>query len=99
MIEIITLGDLKINILGEEVAEKHIRTTKLWKLLNLLIIHRDKPLHHSVIMESIWSEENAVLSAKSLHNLIYRLRKMLTYEGAPEFVQFKNNCYMLMSGE
>ena len=98
MIEITTLGSLNIVINGEEVSEKTKRTTKLWKLLNLLIINRNKPLPHGVILESIWPDEDSVDSDKSLHNLIYRLRKLLTYEGAPEFIRFRNNSYQLMSG-
>jgi len=99
MIEITTLGDLKININGEEVSERHVRTTKLWKLLSLLLLNRNKPLRSKVICESVWQEDELGMSEKALQNLIYRLRKLLTYEGAPEFIQFKGNGYLLRNDE
>ena len=98
MIEITTLGSLKIVINGEEVSESCKKTTKLWKLLNLLIINRKKPLTPSVILEAIWPEDDSENSGKSLHNLIYRLRKLLTYDGSPEYIRFRNNAYQLISG-
>jgi len=99
MIEITTLGDLKIHINGEEISEKHAKTTKLWKLLSLLLLNRNKPLRSKVIFESVWQEDELGVSEKALQNLIYRLRKLLTYDGAPEFVQFKGNGYLLKNDE
>ena len=98
MINITTLGSLKVEVNGIEVSEKYARTTKLWKLLNLLIINRGKPLSAGTIIESIWPDEDDDDTGKALHNLVYRLRKLLSYEGAPCFIFYKNNCYTLQTG-
>ena len=94
MIEIITLGSFSININGEDVSSGSRRTTKLWKLLNLFIVNRGKPLSSGVILESIWDEEEAEISNKALHNLIYRLRTLFAVGGADDCISFKGNSYM-----
>ena len=99
MIEIETLGDFVIRVNGNIVTEGFKKTTKLWKLLNLLIINKKKLLPVNAILESLWNEGDFPANNGTLHNLVYRLRELLSSEGAEDHIIFKNNCYMLQTGE
>ena len=99
MIEITTLGNFSIRVDGNTVTEGFRKTTKLWKLLNLLIINKRKLLPVNAILESLWNEGDYPANNGTLHNLIYRLRELLTDDSAENYIVFKNNCYMLKTGE
>jgi len=98
MVEITTFGSFVIRVNGKVVTASLKRTKKLWRLLNLLIINRDKPLHVSVILESMGNEDDPTVTYKNLHNLVYRLRNLLSGGSSDEHIIYNNNCYMLNTG-
>lgn len=96
MVEIITLGNFSIKVNGTLVSISTGRTKKLWKLLSLLILNKDKPLTIQAIIDSIWPDEDVNISIKSMHNLIFRLRRVLSDGGSlPNPIVFSANGYIL----
>ncbi|MCL2099298.1 MAG: hypothetical protein FWH24_02540 [Oscillospiraceae bacterium] len=100
MIEIITLGNFTIKVNDENVSDIVGRSKKLWQLLNVFILNKNKPLSVQMIADHIWSEEDIESANKGIHNLIYRMNRMFGAGiGAGKFVVFKNNGYMLNLNE
>jgi len=98
MVEITTFGSFVIRVNGKVVTASLKRTKKLWRLLNLLIINRDKPLHVSAILESLGNEDDPTVTYKNLHNLVHRLRNLLSGGSSDEHIIYNNNCYLLNTG-
>ena len=95
MIEITTLGNFFIKVDGNSVSESLKRTTKLLRLLNLLIINRNRPLAANSICEAIWGEDQEGDTSKALHNLVYRLRNILMDGNQEDCIIYNNKTYML----
>lgn len=97
MIEITTLGNFSVKRDEKIISDKSARTQKLWKLLNILIVNRNKPSPISYIVDLIWGGEECENTAKALHNLIFRLRRLLSPDGEDysDYIIFTQNCYML----
>ena len=95
MIEITTLGNFCIKVDGTVVSESFKRTTKLLQLLNLLIVNKNRPLAASSICEAIWGEDQNGDTYKALHNLVYRLRQILTDGSGADCIIYNNKTYVL----
>jgi DNA-binding SARP family transcriptional activator len=96
MIEITTLGNFCVKVNGKVVSDSLKRTTKLWQLLNLFIINKNRPMAASSICEAIWGEDQGGDSYKALHNLVYRLRNVIMdNSGGEESIIYSNKTYML----
>ncbi|MCL2461217.1 MAG: bacterial transcriptional activator domain-containing protein [Defluviitaleaceae bacterium] len=99
MIEVYTLGQFKLTVDGEVVSNHAARTQKLWKLLNLLLANRNKPLSIPYIIDSIWFDDNTGDSARALHNLLFRLRKVLGGASGKNYISFTHNSYSVITDE
>lgn len=101
MVEVATLGSFSLKVDGESVTDSARRTQKLWKLLNLLVAHRSKSIPIPTIIEFIWPDEEVEDYTKSLHNLIFRLRRILGGKdgAAKNRLVFSNNSYVLNTDE
>ncbi|MCL1816085.1 MAG: winged helix-turn-helix domain-containing protein, partial [Clostridiales bacterium] len=97
MIEITTLGNFCVKVNGKIVSDSLKRTTKLWQLLNLLIINKNRPVAASSICEAIWGEDQSGDAYKALHNLVYRLRNILMYDAETDCISYSSKTYMLNS--
>ena len=92
MIETSSLGKLVIKANGQIVSDQMKQSSKVWQLLNLLIINRNKPISTAVLCEAIWDDDYEGDTSKAVQNLIYRLRRMLMNN---DCVIYKNKTYML----
>lgn len=103
MLEITTLGNFSVKRDGEILTAQSTRTQKLWKLLGVLVTNRKKPSSISYITGAVWADGECENSAKALHNLIFRLRKLfLPQNGGKEkndYIVFSQGCYILNSDD
>ena len=95
MIEITTLGNFEISINGNIVTERFKNTTKLLRMMNILLLNRGKPVPIGQIIDKIWEDIDADSAAKALHNLVYRFRGIFATHGEPNCIVFNNRSYML----
>lgn len=95
MVEITTLGSFSIKVDGEVITDYLRGSSRLWRLLDLLIINRGKPISVTSIMDSIWPEDETKTDKKTVHNLIYRLRNTLSDASGTNCVSYSNNRYSL----
>lgn len=95
MIIIRTLGDFEIIINGEEVTDVFKKSVKLIRLLNMLIINKNKPLFISDICDAIWDEKESNDIHKGVNNLIYRLRTLFNKYYDQPCIIYRNNAYLL----
>ncbi|MGE4352464.1 MAG: BTAD domain-containing putative transcriptional regulator [Oscillospiraceae bacterium] len=61
------------NVLTDEIN----RSLKLWNVLCYLIIHRERSVPQSELIELFWTEDNSANPSNALKTLLYRLRAML----------------------
>jgi DNA-binding SARP family transcriptional activator len=99
MVKIVTLGCFEVQVNGKAVSDSFRKSTKLLKLLNLLILNRDKPQSVDAICDAIWSDADADNAARALHNLIYRLRGIFAENGITDCISYNNRIYMLSTNQ
>jgi len=97
MVKIVTLGKFEIDINGKTASDSFKKKTKLLRLLNLFILHRDKPLSVEFICEAIWGGGES--SEKSLQNLIYRVRGIFADYGESDCIIYSGRTYMLKTAQ
>jgi len=100
LVEIITLGDFTVKVNGETISNDTNRANMLWKLLGLLIAGGNKPLSINFLTDAIWPDKEADVATKSLHNLIFRLRRLFGNAGCDvdKLVVFFHKSYTLDVG-
>lgn len=71
-----------------------VRNNKMWGVLKYLIAYRGKPVLAEKLMDVFWPEEDCANPAKSLRDVIYRLRKtLLSYGGDQPYIIFAYDSY------
>lgn len=76
-VQVSCLGTFSISN-GQAVLTDEInRSMKLWNVLCYLIMHRDRDVPQSELIELFWNEENSANPTNALKTLLYRVRAML----------------------
>ncbi|MBC5730033.1 BTAD domain-containing putative transcriptional regulator [Pseudoflavonifractor hominis] len=71
------LGGFGIEVDGNLLTDEINRSQKPWNVLCYLIIHRDRNVSQSELIELFWPEENSSNPVNALKTLLYRVRAML----------------------
>ena len=82
-IRIEMLGDFAIISGGRRIAEQVKKPSKVWKLLQYLIVHRHKAVPHDELIEVFCSGEHISDPGSSLRMLVSRARTALMKAGFP----------------
>lgn len=81
------------------ISDKARRSQKLWKLFTYLLTNRSRLTRPETIVEHLWFESESADPKAALHNLLYRLRKLLHEElprdRQPIEIEFSQGCYCL----
>ena len=97
-------AEIKINLLGGftltsgeiRLSERESRTSKIWRLLQYLIVQRHRVVPHNELIEIFCSEEDIGNPATSLRTMVYRARVLLEKAGfdmPDEMILAKNGAY------
>lgn len=76
-IQVSTLGGFRLQIDGQVLTDEINRSQKLWNVLCYLIVHRDRNVPQSELIELFWGEENSANPNNALKTLLYRVRSLL----------------------
>lgn len=76
-VQIAMLGDFSITIGENKIDENNVHSKKSWKLLQYLIIFRNREISQSELIELLWPNGQSIQPASALKVVLYRLRKML----------------------
>jgi PAS domain S-box-containing protein len=103
---------LRIHLLGPILVERadgscvggrHWRRAKVRSLMALLVMHRGRPVHRSLLLSSIWPHMEAAQALANLNATVYHLRRSLEPDliRGPDsrYIIYENPCYTLLGGE
>lgn len=71
------LGGFSLQVGGNVLTDEINRSQKLWNVLCYLIVHRDRDISQSELVELLWPGENSSNPINALKTLLYRVRSML----------------------
>jgi len=83
LLQVETLGGLRIKAGDKVLLEQGARINKPWELLVFLLLNMDEPLTNEQICEALWEDDEVANPAGALKNAAYSLRKHLTAAGLP----------------
>ncbi|HJD18533.1 MAG TPA: hypothetical protein IAA01_09765 [Candidatus Fournierella excrementavium] len=83
LLQVETLGGLRIKAGDKVLLEQGARINKPWELLIFLLLNMDEPLTNEQICEALWEDDEVANPAGALKNAAYSLRKHLTAAGLP----------------
>ena len=76
-ISVHTLGEFCLNVNGQILSDKNSRSTKLTSVLCYLLLHRDRPVSQTELIETFWDDETQGSPLSALKMLILRIRNAL----------------------
>lgn len=71
------LGELELNYKGKTISEKSSKAKKIWNLFAYIIMHKNRLLLQSDLIDTIWPEDENGNPKSSLKTSLYRIRAML----------------------
>lgn len=71
------LGGLRLAVGGRTLTQDENRAQKLWSVLCYLLLHRDRSVPQSELIDLFWPEENRANPTSALKTLLHRTRAML----------------------
>ncbi len=71
------LGEFCLESGGNFLSDKNSRSTKLTSVLCYLLLHRDRPVSQTELIETFWEDENQGNPLSALKMLILRIRNAL----------------------
>lgn len=72
------LGELEISYKGKNISEKSSKAKKIWNLLAYIVMHKNRLLLQSDLIDTIWTEDENSNPKSSLKTAMYRIRAMLS---------------------
>ena len=75
------LGDFTISYGRVRISESEGRSTKIWRLLQYLVMHRHRFVPHGELINLFCSDERGGNPANTLRTMIYRARALLEKAG------------------
>ena len=79
-----TLGAFTVMREGRTISDSSARSYKVWKIFKYLVTNRHKMLSTEALIDIIWPDEQPANPLKSLHAIMFRLRKLLDRNGDSE---------------
>ena len=76
-----TLGAFTVMREGRTISDSSARSYKVWKIFKYLVTNRHKMLSTEALIDIIWPDEQPANPLKSLHAIMFRLRKLLDRNG------------------
>ena len=76
-VSVTMLGGFSMEVGGKVLTDEINRSQKLWNVLCYLIVHRDRTVAQSELIELFWPDENSANPVNALKTLLYRVRAML----------------------
>lgn len=71
------LGEFCLEVDGQALSDKNSRSTKLTSVLCYLLLHRDRPVTQTELIETFWEDESQGNPLSALKMLILRIRNAL----------------------
>lgn len=71
------LGELELNYKGKIISEKSSKAKKIWNLFAYIVMHKNRLLLQSDLIDTIWPEDENSNPKSSLKTSLYRIRAML----------------------
>ena len=81
IMKIYMLGDFTITCGKIELTEKDSRASKIWRLIQYLILQRHRFVSHNELIDVLCSDEDIRNPANTLRTMIYRARALLAKGG------------------
>ena len=72
------LGEIEVKYKGNIISEKTTRSKKVWNLLAYIVMHKDRLLLQSDIMDNIWPEDTSTNPVSALKTSLFRIRALLS---------------------
>lgn len=72
------LGELEISYKGKNISEKSSKAKKIWNLLAYIVMHKNRLLLQTDLIDTIWTEDENSNPKSSLKTAMYRIRAMLS---------------------
>ena len=76
-VSICLFGGFRMERDGKVLTDDINRSQKHWSVLAYLVIHRDRDIPQTELIEQFWQEENCANPASALKTLLYRIRAMI----------------------
>ena len=77
---------------GNRITEQVKRSSKVWKLIQYLVVHRHKTVSQEELIEAFCNDEHVSNPGSTVRTMIYRARTVLAESGLPDAE------YMILSG-
>lgn len=71
------LGELEINYKGKVISEKSSKAKKIWNILAYIVMHQNRLLLQSDLIDTIWPDDDNTNPKSSLKTSLYRIRALL----------------------
>lgn len=88
IVEVHLLGTFEIYVDNQLVSAPIVRSKKLRRLVEFLILNRNRAVPNEEVIEALWSKRQNKNPRNALKILIHRLRSGLIEGGAPEDLEF-----------
>ena len=72
------LGELEINYKGKVISEKSSKAKKIWNILAYIVMHQNRLLLQSDLIDTIWPDDDNTNPKSSLKTSLYRIRALLS---------------------
>lgn len=72
------LGELEISYKGKNISEKSSKAKKIWNLLAYIVMHKNRLLLQTDLIDTIWTEDENSNPKSSLKTAMYRIRALLS---------------------
>ncbi len=93
-VKIYTLGGLRLEIDGVDIAANFKHSPKKLLLLEYLIVNRSRPATMGTLVDVLWGEKEDLNAENTLKTLVSRLRKDLSDYGLEDAIITKRGAYM-----
>lgn len=90
------LGNFAITANGKRITELSKKPSKVWRLIQYLVAHRNRAIAQEELLEIFCSDEARGNSGSVLRTMVYRARAVLDESGlecAHEIIHAKSGCY------
>lgn len=71
------LGELELSYKGKVISEKSSKAKKIWNLFAYIVMHKNRLLLQTDLIDTIWPEDENSNPKSSLKTSLYRIRAML----------------------
>jgi len=84
ILKIYTFGSFSIACGDQMISTITTRNSRMWSAMKYLVAYRGKPVPVERLADTLWQDDDCPDPAKSVKDIIYRLRKALSASGGDE---------------